>query len=181
MKLVEQLDESADRAFDGLRGNAAADRAFWVASELADMSMGWHLINAVLTLIWPSRLRFALRLAVALGIESALVNGAIKPMFNRQRPPARTDTELLTRRPNTSSFPSGHASSAATAATLLSNEFPRARLLWWGVGAFVGLSRVHNSQHHASDVAAGFVTGRLIGAGFLRWWPLSPTARVAAA
>ncbi len=172
MNSIDRIDSFVDNCFAPLRGHTGIDRAFWWASEIADMSMGWHLVNAGLTAIDPDRMPAALRLAAALGFESALVNGAIKPLFGRERPAERSDTDLLTRRPKTSSFPSGHASSAATAAVLLSDEMPRLTALWWTIAAFVGLSRVHNSQHHASDVAAGFVVGGILGRGIATLWPL---------
>ena len=54
----------------------------------------------------------AIRLALALGAESALVNGVVKSAFRRERPIHDADQPHQLRQPLTSSFPSGHASAA---------------------------------------------------------------------
>ena len=65
----------------------------------------------------------ALRMGAALGVESLLTNGPIKACFRRVRPdddhPPEGPLPYGMHRPITSSFPSGHAASAFTAATLL--------------------------------------------------------------
>ena len=103
-------------------------------------------------------------MALALGIESAVVNGGIKPLFNRPRPADWEDAAgKQVRRPKTASFPSGHASSGAVAAVLLSDAVPALRPVWWGLAATVAASRIHTRMHHASDVLAGAVVGTAIG------------------
>lgn len=84
--IVDAFDGLVDRLFEPLRGRTASDRAAYVASELADYSVGWHLLNVVVALVRPDRELHAVRMAVTLGVESALVNGAIKPLFKRERP-----------------------------------------------------------------------------------------------
>ena len=69
------------------------------------------------------------------------------------------------REPSTSAFPSGHASSAAFAATILSAwDGQRSRPLWWTLAAIVGTSRAYVRIHHASDVIGGAVVGAGLGA-----------------
>jgi undecaprenyl-diphosphatase len=76
------------------------------------------------------------------------------------------------RRPKTKSFPSGHASSAARAAVLLSDAMPRLRPIWLVLAATVAASRVHNRMHHASDVVAGAALGAAMGLAARQMWPL---------
>jgi undecaprenyl-diphosphatase len=74
------------------------------------------------------------------------------------------------RNPTTSSFPSGHASAAFTAAGILSEGDP----LWpvyYGVAAVVASSRVYTKMHHASDVVVGAAIGVTIAAVAKRAWP----------
>ena len=59
----------------------------------------------------------------------------------------------------TSSFPSGHASSAMAAAHLLSKRSPRLRPAIYLLAGIVATSRVHVQVHHASDVIAGAAIG----------------------
>jgi undecaprenyl-diphosphatase len=158
-RLVTDLDRWGDDLFTPLRGRPLPDRLFWAASEGADYSKSWHAINLAMALSSPSRRRDSLRLALALGIESALVNGVLKEVLPRERPPLLDDVTYEVRRPRTKSFPSGHASSACMTAVLLSEAVPRLRPLWWSLAAVVSASRIHNRMHHPSDVVAGAAIG----------------------
>jgi undecaprenyl-diphosphatase len=73
-------------------------------------------------------------------------------------------------RPITSSFPSGHAASAFTAAMLLAGG--PATPLWFALAAAVASSRVYTQMHHASDVVAGAALGLVLGAIARRVVPL---------
>ncbi len=156
------FDDRVDKFFEPLRGNVIADRVFYSASKAAEFSIGWHVLSLTGALFVPSLRPHALRMAVALGVESVLVNAMIKPIFDRQRPDLIEGAPHL-RRPKTASFPSGHASSGAMAAVLLSDAVPVLRPLWVAAAGIVGASRVHARMHHGSDVAAGFVVGTALG------------------
>ncbi len=174
---IGRIDSAVDAWLAPLRGRPGLDRAAYLASELADYSVGWHLLNGLTTLFAPRLDRRVLehtgRLAATLGVESALVNGAIKPIFGRQRPVDWENASTMApRRPKTASFPSGHASSATVAAILLSDKVPTLRPLWWTLALGVAASRVYTRMHHFSDVAAGVVTGALIGRMAKSVWPI---------
>lgn len=170
MGAVSKFDEVVDIGFDRLRGNAIADRVFYTASELGDFSLIWHIVNGARGLGRSSQ-KPTIRLAVALGIESALVNGVIKSFFGRRRPVAAEPRPHNLRQPLTSSFPSGHASSAALAAVLLADDDP----LWplyVGLAAIVASSRVYVRIHHASDVIAGAALGVVLAQLVKRAYPI---------
>lgn len=169
---VRAADDTVDGWFAGLRGNPVADRVFYLASEGADYSRAWHGIGIAMAIVSPSRRMAALRLGVALGVESAIVNGALKNLIPRERPPMIDDRAYDVRRPKTKSFPSGHASSACLTAVLLSEAVPNMKPVWWSLAAIVSASRVHNRMHHGSDVAAGAVIGTAMGVATKRLWPL---------
>ena len=156
------LDNAVDRIWEPLRGNAVADRVFYTASELGDFSLVWHVAGVARGLTTRHGHREAARIALALGLESALVNGAIKSLFRRERPLHEEERPHNLRQPLTSSFPSGHASAAFMAATLLS-ERSRIKPLWYGLAGLVATSRIHVRIHHASDVVVGAGIGLLIG------------------
>jgi hypothetical protein len=42
---VHAFDARVDKAVDRHRGNKTLDRAFYMASELADFSLLWHLVG----------------------------------------------------------------------------------------------------------------------------------------
>lgn len=99
-----------------------------------------------------------------MGIESLVVNGALKSLFGRRRPGSAADnpTDHHLRQPITSSFPSGHASAAFCASTVLARG-SRYGWLYHVVAAVVASSRIHVRLHHASDVIAGALVGRALG------------------
>ena len=72
--------------------------------------------------------------------------------------------DVLSSPPTSSSFPSGHAASAAAFATAVGLESPRLGLALAPVAAAVGYSRVHVGVHWASDVAAGAALGAGVAA-----------------
>lgn len=171
---VGRFDAEVDRAWERLRGNPVVDRAFYSASALGDWSLIWHLLGTAQGLAdrrtgW----RRVARLSASLGIESALVNGAVKSLFRRSRPVHEGDRPHNLRMPATSSFPSGHASSAFMAARLLSDR-SRFGPLWYGVAAVVATSRIHVRIHHASDVIGGAVLGAVLGETAVRALPVEP-------
>jgi undecaprenyl-diphosphatase len=158
---VHRIDDVIDGWWDRLRGVPVADRVFYTASEAADFSVLWHTIGVAKALM-RNEPRIAIELSVALGIESALVNGPIKSMFRRNRPIEGGTRPHRLRLPRTSSFPSGHASAAMVAASLLSRR-SRYGLLWYALAGLVAASRMHVRIHHASDVAGGALIGVALG------------------
>jgi len=166
--LVSQLDDAVDRAFDGLRGNPAADRFFYSLTELGDFSLIWHLIGFGRAL--PARgaesdrlAREAVELSMVLGVESLVVNQGIKRLFRRQRPVHQGERPHSLRTPLTSSFPSGHASAAFVAAAMLGRN-RRLAVPAYGLAVLVASSWVYVRIHHASDVVGGAVVGIALGA-----------------
>jgi undecaprenyl-diphosphatase len=172
---VRAFDEGVDRLFDSLRDNPLADRVMYGASALGDFSLVWHIAGVVRALRGGER--EAARLAGALVVETALVNGVVKSFFRRARPAWEQPRPRGLRRPRSSSFPSGHATSGFMAATLLSTGRPRSRPFWYAVAALVASSRVHVKIHHGSDVVAGAVIGVGLGKIVRRMWNVPTPGR----
>jgi undecaprenyl-diphosphatase len=170
-KAVAAFDTAIDVRVDAFRGHPRVDRLMYAASELGDFSLIWHLLAASRALGPDRRPIHAVRVAAILGVESALVNGPVKSMFRRHRPAWEQERPRRLRRPRTSSFPSGHASAAMTAAGVLAQNDP----LWplyYAVGAVVASSRVYVKIHHPSDVVAGALVGVALARIARRVWPL---------
>ncbi len=160
---VDAFDHWVDDALELVRGNPIADRVFTTASHVGDFSLIWHGISIVRA-VTKGRPDQVVVLAVMLGAESLLVNQGVKRLFRRERPTTTGDDRLQVRKPTTSSFPSGHASSAAFAAMILSGwDGPKISILWWQIAAIVGISRAYVRIHHGSDVVAGAIVGTLLG------------------
>jgi undecaprenyl-diphosphatase len=160
---VAWFDAWFDATLERVRGNPVADRVFYTASALGDMSMLWHLVGAGRAAVDPDRLGDAVRLSAALGVESLLVNQGVKRLFKRGRPVFEGTRPHRLRTPSTTSFPSGHASAAFCAAAILSGRDPGRRALWYGLAATVALSRPYVHIHHASDMVGGAVIGYTVG------------------
>jgi hypothetical protein len=160
---VDAFDRRVDVLLEQLRGNPIADRVFSTASHLGDFSLVWHGVGLARG-IAKGRPDQVVVLALMLGAESVIVNQGVKRLFRRERPTATGDDRLRVRQPKTSSFPSGHASSAAFAAMVLSGwDGPKLGTVWWKIAAIVGISRAYVRIHHGSDVIAGALVGSLLG------------------
>lgn len=169
--LVGSFDAAVDEAFAGLRGHPALDRVFYLASAVGDHSLIWLVGAGIRAAVSPSYRAAAARLGLSLAFESALVNGAVKSLFRRQRPALEGEHPHYIRQPLTSSFPSGHASSAACALVLLAEDDP-AWPAYAVVAAVVAASRLHVRIHHGTDVVGGVVIGGLLGLVIRRLFPL---------
>jgi membrane-associated phospholipid phosphatase len=169
---VRAFDARVDALVDRIRG-PKLDPLFYGLSSAADHGLLWLLIGA-------SRAAsegdpgVALRMGAALGVESILTNGPIKACFRRVRPPDDHPPEgplpYGMHRPISSSFPSGHAASAFTAAVLLAGG--PATPVWFALAATIAASRVYTQMHHGSDVLAGAALGIVLGTVARRIVPL---------
>jgi undecaprenyl-diphosphatase len=159
---ISAFDQQVDKEFDRIRGHPVADRVFYGASAIGDHSLIWLILCAARALRSDQDRRYASRAAVGVGVESALVNGVIKSLIGRRRPVDTGERPFRLRVPRTSSFPSGHATAAFCAATLLSEDDPLAPL-YFGAALVVAWSRVYVRIHHASDVLAGIAVGLALG------------------
>lgn len=159
------LDRFVDSRVEPLRQVPLFDRAMYVLTQSANHSFLWHGINVVrLATSRPQGRQTAVHLALTLGIESALVNGPIKRAFRRNRPVHEVMHRHKLRTPRTTSFPSGHATSAFCAAALFSDGGSRSRkVAWYALASGVAYSRVHVRLHHATDVVGGALIGYLFG------------------
>ncbi|CAB4664904.1 unannotated protein [freshwater metagenome] len=161
---MSAFDSAGDRILEPLRNNKASVALFGFASTIGDFSIVWHAVGLLRSIGSIERLQQALALSIALGIESLIVNQGIKRLFRRERPTTSGDERFEVRTPSTSSFPSGHASSATFAAIILSSftGFPLV-ILWCSIALIVALSRVVVRIHHLSDIVGGIVTGAILG------------------
>jgi undecaprenyl-diphosphatase len=158
------------------------DRVLPAVGQAADYGVLWTGIAAALAATknkWARRA--ALRGLAGIALASTTSNVVGKSLARRQRPGWEVPlARRPSRRPRTTSFPSGHAASAAAFATGVALELPVAAAPVGALAAAVGASRVVTGRHFPSDVVAGFAIGTGIGLLTLRWWPLRRSEPAAA-
>jgi len=160
---VRRFDQAADAALEPWRSNPLLARLMTVATDVGEFSAVWHVSSVVRGLV-KRRPDQIVALAIGIGIESLVVNQGLKRLFRRERPTSGGDERFEIRTPITSSFPSGHASAAAFAATVLIGwDGKRWAPLWGTVAATVALSRAFVRIHHGSDVVGGVAVGLTFG------------------
>lgn len=160
---IELFDQRVDAWLEPVRRWRGVDRVFHAASIAADFSILWHVIGIAVAFTLAPQATDALWFSALIGVESLVVNQGVKRLFRRRRPTETGDDRFRVRRPRTSSFPSGHASSAFFAAVLLTGWvgggwWP----LWFAIALVVALSRAVVRIHHPTDVIGGAVLGAFL-------------------
>jgi undecaprenyl-diphosphatase len=162
--LLRGLPALDHRLFDTAAGRhwPAAGPVLPRLSRAADHGVLWGAAAAAIAATrTPRARRAAVRGLASLALASLTVNTLGKRSVRRPRPALGgvPDVRRLGRRPVTTSFPSGHAASAAAFATGVALESPA-----WGAAVAplalsVAVSRVYTGVHFPSDVLAGAALG----------------------
>jgi membrane-associated phospholipid phosphatase len=139
------------------------DRVLPPLSEAASYSRLWIAVSLVLTGGRSRRRRHvAIAAMTAVAATSAIANVAMKQTVRRRRPVHAVPEDRRLKQPGSSSFPSGHAASAAAFAGVVGREIPQ---LWLPVNALAGtvaFSRVYTGVHYPGDVLAGWLLGKSV-------------------
>ena len=161
---IDRLDERLDRFVEPLRNSRPLVYVFNTSSAVGDFGAIWHVVGVVGALTGALTWTQAVVLALLMGGESLLLNQGVKRLFRRERPTPAGDDRFTVRRPLTSSFPSGHASSAFFASVVLSGWFDAGWTTAFVVFAvIIAMSRVVVRIHHMSDIVVGSFVGALLG------------------
>ncbi len=171
MARVSDWDRAVSRAISE-RAPSRADEVLKALSTAADHSLLWFAVAAVLGGRRGSSRKAALRGVASIALASGTANAVLKPLLPRRRPAAAElpAYQTLPDPPTSSSFPSGHAASAAAFATAVAMESPKLGLAVAPLAATVAYSRMHVGVHWASDVVAGAALGSGIALLTRRWW-----------
>jgi membrane-associated phospholipid phosphatase len=166
LRLLERWDRLTYAAVAGM-STPLLDEPLRVVSRVANHSKPWLATAAVVAAVGgPTGRRAALTGVVAIGATSLVVNQPMKLAGSRRRPD-RLATGVPSPRwvpmPSSTSFPSGHAASAAAFAVAVGDVVPRLRLPLRLGAAVVGFSRVYTGVHYPGDVVIGAATGAAIG------------------
>ena len=143
------------------------DPFFVALSILGSQTLIWLLLAATLAIVWRRPQIFVTVAATAVTVS--LINGGVKLLVRRDRPPTVIlDPEPLMQVPTTSSFPSGHAASSFACAYVLSRFAPRLTVFLYVLAALIAFSRVYVGVHYPVDVVAGAVFGTVLAIALLR-------------
>jgi diacylglycerol kinase family enzyme/membrane-associated phospholipid phosphatase len=153
------------------------DRALPLLSMAANHSALWIGVAGGL---WVGGGRRGQRAAVrglgSIAVTSLVVNQGIKRVVRRPRPSVRNVPAV--RRVKvpalTTSFPSGHAGSAAAFASGVASELAPVGAPLALLAAAVGVSRVYVGVHYPLDVLVGAGIGAGVGQLTRRVWPVLP-------
>jgi undecaprenyl-diphosphatase len=129
------------------------------ASAIGAAGFIWW-VTALITMVFPARRAAAWRMILAILFTYAVTEVVLKPLFARDRPfTLEPSITVIDARPQTPSFPSGHAAMAIAGAIAGSRMLPGSAWGWWPLALVVAVSRVYIGVHWPSDVIAGAFTG----------------------
>ena len=158
----------ATRAFDGWSGNQAmkfvTGSAQW--HVFGSFGEGLAVVFAAAT-IWAldKRRRATVKVLLAGAILASAISGILSFLIGRERPKrSRNITKVVTikeriKKPRSMSFPSGHATAAASLATFLSLSYPPLRPVMVTMAIGCGVSRLKFRKHFIGDIYAGLLMG----------------------
>jgi membrane-associated phospholipid phosphatase len=106
-----------------------------------------------------SALHRAASIAMSAFVTAGLITFALKHAVARVRPDHGSDVD---------SFPSGHATSVFTVATVFAHFFPRLTVPLYGLASAIALGRVYLDRHYVSDIVAGALIGWIVATLLLR-------------
>ncbi|MEM7099513.1 MAG: phosphatase PAP2 family protein [Pseudomonadota bacterium] len=133
------------------------------SDTLRDVATGAYVLTALLAPSESAADKFrGLSLGAGTMVVDGIVNQGLKDLSGRERPDGSNDE----------SFPSGHASKAASRTNMAIRNLQHMQLPQWashttswglrGVAFATGLARVEARKHHLSDVLAGYAFGNFV-------------------
>jgi hypothetical protein len=101
-------------------------------------------------------------------IAAGVITPFLKETVGRRRPSQTGDT--FARGDGGVSFPSGHATQAFAVASVIAAHYdsPWVKVAAYGIAGLVGLARMQQNAHYASDVLAGALIGTAVGNAVVR-------------
>ena len=143
----------------------------WWSSSFLDQILPWltylgsHftvILFILLSWVLTKQRKILRHLILFYAFQSAVIYG-LKFLIRRPRPFLFLEiASKLSKGPEEildPSFPSAHAALSFMMATLLAHWFPRYRIFFFLVAAFIGWTRIYLGVHYPTDVIAGALLG----------------------
>lgn len=105
-------------------------------------------------------------------IANTLITANLKRVFGRSRPYQEQGAHHFNPASSDKSFPSGHATHAFTAASVIATHYddtPWIKGVCYGLATLVAAERIEHEEHWLSDVLAGALIGTMIGSEVVRF------------
>ena len=133
--VLESKTEFIDQAMAGIThlGNGAVD--YTIASVLPD-----------------EEARIDAQRSILVGGASAFI---LKTVIGQKRPPGPIEYKHFTLDSRYHAMPSGHTTTAFALATTVARHYPKYKYLSYSLATLVGVSRLYEDMHWASNVVAG--------------------------
>ncbi|MDO4288025.1 MAG: phosphatase PAP2 family protein [Eubacterium sp.] len=166
MKLQEKITDVDTRLLKKFQKRVCKkkyDKAMVIITKSGNIGLVWAGIAGLLFLTKKHRRR-GFVLGTTVGMAGCLNNLILKNISKRPRPcDVDKDAPALISRPFGDSFPSGHALSSFTAATLLMRYKKSYALGALPLATLISLSRMYLNVHYPSDIIGGAAIGVAIG------------------
>ena len=108
----------------------------------------------------------------AFGLSGISVN-LLKVIAGRERPPGDGKFQLFSSDLSRRAFPSGHTMTSFALAAVIAKHYPEYRWLAYGTATLIGISRLFEDAHWATDVIAGaalgYGSGKMITLEIISW------------
>ena len=157
------FDELAFSSLDSIRNTLLDSFMSFVSSPIT--------ITAIVLFIFINlsmqRSFKAVKKLVIAGVSSSIAGSIIKIIIARPRPFGLEKSIPLINYPDFS-FPSNHAFVAFSMLPVMSDRYPRLKIMFFILAATIAAARFYTGMHFFSDIAAGAALGYLVGLYFLR-------------
>ena len=148
---------------DNIR-NSFFDSIFVFITKLGDYGLIWILL-ALYFIFYKKNVTIGIMIFIALLSSAVVTNFWLKELIARPRPYTMQRIDLLIKKSNEFSFPSGHTSSSFAVAMIIyhfKKDFGKWMLVLAGL---IGFSRVYIFFHYPTDIIGGLAIGILLADG----------------
>ncbi len=166
--LLNQAQEIDRSVFDAVAGWSSPflDKVMPAVSIAATYSRLWMAIAALFAVFGGTKGRkTAVEGMAAIGVTSLLANVVLKGLTDRARPTDSVPEKRALKKPDSTSFPSGHTASAAAFSGVVDRAYPALWVPSNVLAGAVGFSRVYTGVHYPGDVLGGWILGKAVAFG----------------